>query len=263
MRVGRLVAPVAVALVASLGLSSCSSVFGGTGGGTELTAWFPRAVALYESSDVRVLGLVAGSISEVEVVGDQVKVTMSIDEGTPIPADVNAMIVPQSLIGERYVQLFPAWKQGEPEIRDGATIPEARTSVPVEPDEALAALKEFIDTLDPKATGELVSNLATQLDGTGGDLNGAIAGLSDLASTVASKDAEIGRIIDNFDDFTATLRTREGQLGRVMDQFATMTSIIAEDSGSAVWSRCLRCAPRGRAVRRPRRARRCPPLPRA
>ena len=228
-RARRVVAPLALALVASLGLASCSTVFGEQAGGTELTAWFPRAVALYESSDVRVLGLVAGSISEVKVVGDRVKVTMNVDDDVPIPADVNAMIVPQSLIGERYVQLFPAWKQGEPRIPDGATIPEARTSVPVEPDEALAALKEFIDTLDPQATGELVSNLATQLDGTGQDFNNAVSGLSDLVATVASKNAEIARIIDSFDDFTATLRTREGQLGRVMDQFATMTSIIAEE----------------------------------
>ena len=221
--------PVAIAVLASLAAGSCSVVGGDSGGGTTRTAWFPRAVALYESSDVRVLGLVAGHIDEVEVVGDRVKVTLEMDEGVPIPKDVNALIVPQSLIGERYVQLFPAWREGDPRIPDGATIPESRTSVPVEPDEALAALKEFIDTLDPEATGKLVSNLAADLEGAGGDLNSAVAGLSDLAVTVASKDAEIARIIDSFDDFTATLRTREGQLGQVMDQFAKMTSIIAEE----------------------------------
>ena len=220
---------VALATIGSLLLAGCSVFGGDSGGGTTLTAWFPRAVALYESSDVRVLGLVAGHIDEVDVRGNRVRVTLAIDEDVPIPEDVNALIVPQSLIGERYVQLFPAWKEGEPRIRDGATIPESRTSVPVEPDEALAALKEFIDTLDPEATGKLVSNLAADLEGTGGDLNSAIAGLSDLAATVASKDEEIARIIDSFDDFTATVRTREGQLGRVMDQFAELTSIIAEE----------------------------------
>ncbi|HET7654323.1 MAG TPA: MCE family protein [Acidimicrobiales bacterium] len=231
MRGRRVLASVTVAVVASLGLGSCSLV-GGDSGGTTLTAWFPRAVALYKSSDVRVLGLVSGKITDVDVIGDRVKVTMKVDKDTPIPADVNAMIVPQSLIGERYVQLFPAWKEGEAKIADGATIPESRTSVPVEPDEALAALKKFIDTLDPKATGKLVSNLAADLKGTGGDLNRAVSGLADLASTVASKDAEIARIIDNFDDFTATLRTREAQLGTVMDQFARMTSIIADERRS-------------------------------
>jgi virulence factor Mce-like protein len=231
MRGRRVLASVSVAVLASLGLGSCSLV-GGNSGGTTLTAWFPRAVALYKSSDVRVLGLVSGKITGVDVIGNRVKVTMKVDEDTPIPADVNAMIVPQSLIGERYVQLFPAWKEGEPKIADGATIPEERTSVPVEPDEALAALKKFIDTLDPKATGKLVSNLAADLKGTGGDLNRAVSGLADLATTVASKDAEIARIIDNFDDFTTTLRTRESQLGTVMDQFAKMTSIIADERRS-------------------------------
>lgn len=232
MRGRRVLASVAVTVLASLGVASCSVIGGGGGGGLTLTAWFPRAVALYKSSDVRVLGLVSGKISDVQVVGDRVKVTMKVDKDTPIPADVNAMIVPQSLIGERYVQLFPAWKDGDPKIADHATIPESRTSVPVEPDEALAALKKFIDTLDPKATGKLVSNLAADLKGTGGDLNRAVSGLSDLATTVASKDAEISHIIDNFDDFTITLRTREAQLGKVMDQFAKLTSIIAEERRS-------------------------------
>ena len=224
-----MVVSVAGAVTAALALASCGVVGGGSGGGYQLTAYFPRAVALYESSDVRVLGLNAGNVADVEVQGNRVKVVMEMSDDVPVPKDVNAMIVPQSLIGERYVQLFPAWKDGQPRIEPGATIPEARTSIPVEPDEALAALKEFIDTLDPKATGELVSNLAADLDGAGGDLNGALKGLAELASTVAEKDEELGRIIEQFDDFTTTLRTRETQLGRVMDSFATMTSILAEE----------------------------------
>lgn len=221
----------ALLVVAVLGLSSCSLV-GGGGDGYTVTAWFPRAVALYESSDVRVLGLVAGEITGVDVVGSRVKVTMRVNDDVPLPRDVNAMIVPQSLIGERYVQLFPAWKQGEARLRPGAVIPEARTSIPVEPDEALAALKKFLDTLDPTATGEVVKNLAADLQGTGEDLNRALDSLASLTSTVASKDREITHIIDQFDGFTATLRTREQQLGTVLDRFAQLTGLLAEERRS-------------------------------
>ncbi|MES4792822.1 MAG: hypothetical protein C4321_07370, partial [Chloroflexota bacterium] len=139
------------------------------------------------------------------------------------------MIVPQSLIGERYVQLFPAWKQGEPTLAEGAEIPIERTSVPVEPDEALAALKRFLDTLDPDATGRLVRNLAADLDGTGSDLNRALAELGRLAATVASKHDAIGRIIDQFDRFSATLAARDRQLARVLDGFANLASLLAEE----------------------------------
>src|SRR5207237_5060526 len=138
-------------------------------------------------------------------------------------------IVPPPLIAERHVQLFPAWTTGTPAANDGDVIPIERTEVPVEPDEALAALKKFLDSLDPEATGNLVKNLAGDLKGNGQTLNDALAGIGRLATTIADKDDELGRIIDNFDRFTGVIRTREGQLGRVMDEFAQLTSLLAEE----------------------------------
>lgn len=218
---------VAVALVAGLLSSSCAFVGGGKG--YKLTAYFPRAVSLYKQSNVRVLGLPAGRVTRIDVVGATVKVTMSIDKDIKLPKDVNAALVPQSLIGERYVQLFPAWVEGQPTEPAGSVIPLERTSIPVEPDEALAALKKFLDSLDPKATGQLVHNLADDLRGNGQNLNDAIAGLANLSNTLADKDQEIAGIVDHFDGFTATLRTREAQLGKVMDQFAVTTKLLADE----------------------------------
>ena len=222
----RLIGLVAASL-AALSLTSCGG--GGGGGGTEVTAWFDRAISLYPSSSVRVLGLPAGKVNKVTVVGTRVKVDMTIKESVPIPPDARATIVPLSLIGERYVQLTPAWTEGQPRAKDGMVIPLSRTDIPVEPDEALAAVKKFIDTLDPKATGNLVENLAEDLDGSGAGLNQALEGVAGLTTTFAEKDQQLVAIIDHFDNFTATLRTRESQLGRVMDGFAKTTSLLAEE----------------------------------
>jgi phospholipid/cholesterol/gamma-HCH transport system substrate-binding protein len=215
-----------VSLIAAVVLPSCGS---GDDDSYRLTATFPKAVSLYEASTVRVLGLAAGTVEDVEVAGTEVKVTMRINGDIPIPADVNATIVPVSLIGERYVQLFPAWTEGQPRAEDGDVIPPARTTIPVEPDEALEAVKEFLDTLDPDATGRLVRNAAEDLEGNGESLNRALEGISELTTTFAEKDEELVEIIDHFDDFTATLRTREGQLGKVMDGFAQTTSLLAQE----------------------------------
>src|SRR3954470_14661670 len=152
----------ALALVMTLVASGCSP-FGGGGGTYHLTAYFPRAVALYKSSQVRVLGLPAGTVDSVEVEGTRVKVTMSIHNDIPVPKDVEALIAPQSLIGERYVQLSPAWRNGEDKAPDGMQI--AKTVIPVEPDEALAELKKFIDSLDPQGLGSLINNLSHPLHG--------------------------------------------------------------------------------------------------
>lgn len=215
---------VAVAVLATL-LGACAR----DDDGYRVTAYFSRGVSLYAGSDVRVLGLPAGTIDRVSVDGTRVRVDMTVRQDVPIPADVQATLVPLSLIGERYVQLFPAWTEGQERAPAGAVIPLERTSVPVEPDEALAALKEFLDSLDPTATGRLVTNLADDLEGNGQALNDALGGIAELTESLADKDDELLRIIDHFDDFTATLVTREAQLGRVLDSFATTAAVLAEE----------------------------------
>jgi phospholipid/cholesterol/gamma-HCH transport system substrate-binding protein len=223
---------VGAAVLVALGagaLPACG-VLGGGGGTYEITAFFPRAVSVFEASDVRVLGLQAGSVKEVEVQGDRVKVVMAVDDDVPVPDDLTAQIVPQSLIGERYIQLSPAFKEGMQRAEDGKVIDDLEhIIVPTEPDEALAALKEFLDSLDPNGLGRLVTNLEEDLRGNGTALNEMLGSLSDLVGTFAEKDDALVRIVDSFDKLTSTLVTRESQLGQVLDAFAEASQVLADE----------------------------------
>ncbi|HJR24614.1 MAG TPA: MlaD family protein [Acidimicrobiales bacterium] len=211
--------------------SACSLPFVGGGGGSyTLTAYFPRAVSVFKSSDVRVLGLPAGTVGDVEVEGNLVRVDLDIPDDIPVPKDVTAQIVPQSLIGERYVQLSPAFKDGMERATDGMEI--TKVIVPTEPDEALAALKEFLDSLDPKGIGRLVTNLEEDLRGNGAALNVAIDTFSEVVTTFAEKDDSLARIVDSFDRLTRTLATREQQLGQVLDAFAEASQVLADERAS-------------------------------
>lgn len=218
---------VAGLLAATLALSGCGLVGGGDT--YEVVAYFPRAVSLYESGAVQVLGLPAGEVSDIEVVGDQVKVTLAVDSDVPLPVDVRAAIAPQSLIGERRIQLFPPFQEGDELAQDGHEIPIEDTIVPVEPDEALAALKEFLDALDPNGAGRLIDNAATALDGQGEQLGSALEELSGLVGNIEDNDDSIIRIAERFDDFTSTLLTRESQLAQVLDDFAVVAEVLAEE----------------------------------
>lgn len=205
----------------------------GRGGGTyEIVAYFPRAVSVFSSSEVRVLGLPSGTVTAVEVEGDKVRVVLSMRDDVAVPIDVRAQLVPQSLIGERYVQLSPAYRTGMDRAPDGHVIDVEHTTIPVEPDEALAAVKEFLDSLDPDGLGQVVTNLADDLEGNGAALNDMLASLSDVVSTFASQDDALGRIIESFDRLTATLSTREQQLGAVLDAFAEASQVLADERGS-------------------------------
>ncbi len=209
-------------------LPACSALGGGDT--YTLTAHFPRAVSVFPSGDVRVLGLPAGEVKKVEIEGDNVLVEMSIDSDIKVPKGARAQIVPQSLIGERYIQLSPAYEDGMDAMQDGEEIKD--TIVPVEPDEALAALKEFLDSLDPNGIGDLVSNLEEDLRGNGAALNDTLGQFSHLVETFAENDDVLLRIIDSFDKLSATLVTRESQLGEVLDAFSEASDVLADERGS-------------------------------
>lgn len=216
-------------LAVSLALSGCALVGGDDT--YEVVAYFPRAVSLYESGAVQVLGLPAGEVADIEIVGDEVKVTLAVDSDVPLPVDVRAAIAPQSLIGERRIQLFPPFQQGDELAVDGHEIPIEDTVVPVEPDEALASLKEFLDALDPEGAGRLIDNAAASLDGQGAGLGSALDELSDLVGNIEDNDDAVIRIAERFDDFTSTLLTRESQLAQVLDDFAVVADVLAEERG--------------------------------
>src|SRR5689334_19274595 len=78
-----------------------------------LTASFPRTVSIYEGSAVRILGVPVGQVDTVTPAGTTVEVTMSYDPEVDVPADAKAVIVAPSVVGDRYVQLTPAYSGGE------------------------------------------------------------------------------------------------------------------------------------------------------
>src|SRR3546814_14939482 len=97
-----------------------------------------------------------------EIVGGGVQITLAVDSDVPLPADARSANAPKSLIGELRIQLFTPFQQGDELAVDGHEIPIEDTVVPVEPDEALASLKEFLDALDPEVAGRLIDNPAAR-----------------------------------------------------------------------------------------------------
>ena len=92
-----------------------------------LVADFPRTVSIYQGSDVRVLGVPIGKVDKVEPEGTHVAVTMHYDDKYQLPADAKALIVAPSIVGDRYVEVTPAYS----EARRSPTAPRsARTGRP-------------------------------------------------------------------------------------------------------------------------------------
>ena len=138
------------------------------------TAKFPRAISVFEGSDVRVLGVAVGTVDKVTPSGTDVEVEMSYDADVKIPADAGAVIVAPSIVGDRFVQLTPVYTSG-PVLKDGAVLDTDKTSMPLELDEVYSSLNDLNVALGPTGanrTGALSDLLSVTADNFGGQGRG-------------------------------------------------------------------------------------------
>lgn len=197
----------------ALGVAGCGLVGGGPGQKT-LTAEFVRTVGLYEQSDVRVLGVAIGKVTDIEPIGTKVKVTMTYDDKYKIPADAKAVVVAPSIVSDRYVQLIPVYVGGTV-ISDEAELGIDDTEVPLELDEVFASLDELNVALGPKgankdgALNDLLQVSAENLDGNGQLLNDTLVQFSGLVGTLNNNRDNLFATIRNLQDFTTTIANRD------------------------------------------------------
>ncbi|WP_163508511.1 MCE family protein [Fodinicola acaciae] len=205
-----------------------------------LTANFTETVGIYPGSDVRILGVKVGTVTEVTPVGGQVRVRMNYDDKFKVPADAVAVIVPPSLVSDRYVQLSPVYQKGAL-LPEGAVLGTDRTAVPIELDQIYRDLNDLNTALGPEGanrTGALNRLLAAgraNLQGNGDNLNTTTANLSKAIQTLADHRGDTFGTVANLQKFVATLaasddqvRTFNSQLNQVAGQLnAERTDLAA------------------------------------
>lgn len=186
-----------------------------------MTVEFSRAVQTFPGNSVRVLGVTVGRVIDVANGEDSAEVTIRIDDpDIELPADVRATIVPVSLLGERYIQLFPAYESGSTYTAD--VIGVERTSVPAEQDELLAGLLDYFGAIDPDKVSEFVQNAAVILEGNGEGINRLIDEGSALVSLLARKKDSLAGLIQELNTVTVTLSTRQGAIARLINSYNTV-----------------------------------------
>jgi virulence factor Mce-like protein len=198
-----------------------------------LTAYFTAAVGIYPNSDVRVLGVAIGSVSEVEPDGTDVKVTMTLKPDVRLPAGAGAVVITPSLVADRYVQLTPVY-QGGPELGDGASIPRTRTATPVEVDDLLHSLNQLMSALGPQgankdgAVSDVLTKSAEYLNGNGKTIGEAIKNLGEFARTASDSKDDLFTSVDNISKFTAMLAADDGQVKQAISQIASISQVLAD-----------------------------------
>lgn len=220
---------VALALVVLVG---AVLAFGLPGGSDErrVTATFPSTVSLYKGAKVKVLGVAVGKVTSIKVVGTSVRVEMTYS-GVDLPKEVHALIVPPSIVGDRFVQLAPAFKSG-PTLPDGASIGLDRTEVPLELDETYRELDGLATALGPEgankkgALSRLVQASAGALKGNGRQFQQSLGDLAGALDTLSAVDANYQDTVDQTGKLTKTLQANDRTVRRLVLSLARVTATL-------------------------------------
>jgi phospholipid/cholesterol/gamma-HCH transport system substrate-binding protein len=229
-----------IAVIAAVAVVAALVLFLVPHGGTkELTAEFPRAVSLYEGSDVKILGVAVGTVEEVKPVGTTVRVRMSYDDQYDVPADAKAVVISPSIVGDRYVQLTPVYDSG-PVLADGAELGTDRTAVPLELDEIFGSLNQLNIALGPEGANKpgkdgvgaltrLLDSTARNFGGQGVQFNQTLKDLGQLTKTLANNKDELFGTAEELEKFIGTIAKNDDTVRRFTESLASGSDLLAAD----------------------------------
>lgn len=200
-----------------------------------ITAFFPSTQGVYADDTVRVLGVEVGRITDIATEDGMSKVTMKVAHDVPVPEDANALLVAQSLVAERFIQLTPAFTGGE-EMPDGGTIPVERTAVPVEWDgvkEQLMKLSTALSPAEGEATGPLgdfVDSADAMFEGNGGDIRDALNEVSHTMSILSDGRENLFTTLKNLQLFVTALSQSEEQIVSFGGKLASVSQVLGDQT---------------------------------
>lgn len=136
--------------------------------------------SLSKNGDVKLRGMIVGSIREIEPTEGGVTMQLAMDPDLidRVPQGVTARIVPKTLFGEKYIDLLPPEGSGpdsEP-LAAGDTI--TRADVPIEVEELLNDFYPLLQAVEPADLSYTLTAVSQALEGRGEEIGDTLVTLN-------------------------------------------------------------------------------------
>lgn len=210
-------------------------------GGDEktITADFPRTVSLYEGSDVKILGVPVGKVDKITPMGTKVRVRLHFDGKDPVPASAKAAVVSPSIVGDRFVQLTPAYTSG-PKMQSGAHLGLDKTATPLELDEIFSSINDLDKALGPDGANKadaggvgpltrLLDSTARNFGGQGVVFNKTLKNFGAFTKTLSDNKDALFSTLNKVEDFTGTLKKNDTTVRQFNDSLTQGADLLADE----------------------------------
>jgi phospholipid/cholesterol/gamma-HCH transport system substrate-binding protein len=223
-RIGAIALAVMLALVAGVFFLN-RSIFAST---YTLRARFANAAGLGPGAKVTVAGVDVGTVRSVQLDGNAVLATLSVDRSVTLPAQTAAAIEVETVLGVLDVALQPISGWSHP-LRNGALITD--TSVPVEFQNLQNTGGHLLEQSDVHALNQLLSAVADIAKGKETQVAQIISGLDRFTGVIDARSSEVSQLIDAAQHLSATVAQHDQQLAGVVASLTQVVQGLADRSG--------------------------------
>ena len=195
---------------------------------------------LEKGSDVKVAGVVIGTVSGVKATESGADLTLRIESKhrKALPSDVTATIDPTTLFGRKFVTLTAPAGSTPTTLRSGSVINGADTTTEV--NDLLEELVSVIRVVKPREVSDTLSALSSALRGIGPDVGKLVTSLdkyltsfnpyldrvrtdirsgSAAAQTLSNSSPDLLKTVDRLSTTSATLTDKQSQFGAFLLSF--------------------------------------------
>ncbi|MGI8707462.1 MAG: MCE family protein, partial [Actinomycetota bacterium] len=193
----------------------------------EVMASFADAAGVKGGDEVLVAGLEAGDISGVEIKDGAVEVTMDVSADVEMPADVQAEIIVETLMGKKSVQLYGGTDDSG-QLEEGDSIPLERTDTPVELLDLQDTSVPLLEESDAESFESFMVSLSEITSGKEEQVTQLLRGFADTTKAIETKSNELARLIESFKILSTAFADKDQTIVSLIDNFDIVLANLSE-----------------------------------
>ncbi|MEV7039529.1 MCE family protein [Amycolatopsis sp. NPDC051061] len=186
---------------------------------------------LIKQSDVKVRGLIVGSVQDIVATDHGAELTLALDPESVklIPENVSARFLPKTLFGERFVSLEIPKDPSAKTLASGDVIPQDRTSSAIELDQAFEHLMPVLQAVQPQKLSATLTAISTALQGRGDQLGDTLTQLGTYIGELNPHEPELQHNLKALAEFSDNLKDAAPDLVQSLDNLSTTTRTVVDE----------------------------------
>lgn len=183
------------------------------GGGTTYLANVREAAGLRSGDSVRIAGVKVGTVSDVKLDGDHVRVRFKVKDAF-VGDRSQAAIKIQTVLGQKYLSVES--RGDSPHSPNRPIGEDTAESVYYDVQDAFNGLSDRVHEIDTAQLARSFEVLSATFKNTPDDVRSALNGLSRLSNTISSRDNQLSQLLANTAKISKTLSDRDAEIQKLL-----------------------------------------------